>query len=211
MLRLRGPCVRWRVARRSGASGRARSAVRTTLAGWGWDGDGVSAVVLVVSEMLTNAQVHTDGEVRLVLRRTRRGVRLSVTDTDPGCRRGATPAPNTRAASACTSSTRSPPAGASGHTGPARPSGPTSTHPAPTGTGARGRRVPGRGPPRPERPFARYAARAWRRPAEGPDRGDRRSGCRGGSTRSVGRRAAGRRRRGGACGGQGGCRAHVHA
>jgi len=57
--------------------------VRTTLAGWGWDEDGVAAVVLVVSEMLTNAQVHTDGDVRLALRRTRRGVRLSVTDTDP--------------------------------------------------------------------------------------------------------------------------------
>jgi anti-sigma regulatory factor (Ser/Thr protein kinase) len=83
MLGLRGPCVRWRVPRRTGASGRARKAVRTTLARWGWDEDHVAAVVLVASELLTNAHLHTDGDVRLTLRRTRRGVRLSVTDTDP--------------------------------------------------------------------------------------------------------------------------------
>jgi hypothetical protein len=54
----------------------------TTLAGWGWDEDCVAAAVLVLSEILTNAQVHTDGDVVLILRRTGRGVRLSVTDTD---------------------------------------------------------------------------------------------------------------------------------
>jgi anti-sigma regulatory factor (Ser/Thr protein kinase) len=83
MFRLRGPLVRWRVPRQTGASGRARKAVRTTLTGWGWDEDRVAAVVLVASELLTNAQLHTDGDVALALRRTRHGVRLSVTDTDP--------------------------------------------------------------------------------------------------------------------------------
>ncbi|MFE2954380.1 ATP-binding protein [Embleya sp. NPDC059267] len=83
MSRLRGPLVRWRVPRQTGASSRARNAVRTTLAGWAWDEEHIEAVVLVVSELLTNAHLHTDGEVRLALRRTRRGVRLSVTDTDP--------------------------------------------------------------------------------------------------------------------------------
>ncbi|MYW05926.1 hypothetical protein GT354_48165 [Streptomyces sp. SID3343] len=68
--------------RQTGASRQARDAVRTTLAGWGWDKDRVAAVVLVVSELLTNAHLHTDGDVRLALRRTRRGIRLSVTDTD---------------------------------------------------------------------------------------------------------------------------------
>ncbi|MYS84762.1 hypothetical protein GTZ85_32230 [Streptomyces sp. SID5474] len=57
--------------------------MRSTLADWGWDEDRVASAVLVVSELLTNAQLHTDGEVVLTLRRTRRGVRLSVADTDP--------------------------------------------------------------------------------------------------------------------------------
>ncbi|WP_406289382.1 ATP-binding protein [Embleya sp. NBC_00896] len=70
--------------RQTGASGRARKAVRTTLAGWGWDEDRVAPAVLVLSELLTNAQLHTDGDVALALRRTRRGARLSVTDTDLG-------------------------------------------------------------------------------------------------------------------------------
>ncbi|MET7301780.1 ATP-binding protein [Embleya sp. NPDC005575] len=83
MSRRRRSLVRWRVPRRAGASGRARSAVRTTLAGWGWDEDRVAPAVLVLSELLTNAQLYTDGDVGLSLRRTRRGVRLSVTDTDP--------------------------------------------------------------------------------------------------------------------------------
>ncbi|MFF7244500.1 ATP-binding protein [Embleya sp. NPDC008237] len=83
MFRLRRSLVRWRVPRRTGASGRARKAVRTTLADWGWDEDRVAPAVLVLSELLTNAQLYTDGEVALALRRTRRGARLSVTDTDP--------------------------------------------------------------------------------------------------------------------------------
>ncbi|WP_439674027.1 ATP-binding protein [Embleya sp. MST-111070] len=69
--------------RQTGASRLARNAVRTALANWGWDEDQVPAVVLVASELLTNAQLHTDGDVRLALRRTRRGIRLSVTDADP--------------------------------------------------------------------------------------------------------------------------------
>ncbi|OPC77764.1 hypothetical protein B4N89_36370 [Embleya scabrispora] len=39
--------------------------------------------VLVLSELLTNAQLHTHGDVVLAMRRTRRGIRLSVTDADP--------------------------------------------------------------------------------------------------------------------------------
>ncbi|MFI6582949.1 ATP-binding protein [Embleya sp. NPDC050493] len=83
MFRLRRPLVRWRVPRRTGASGRARKAVRSTLADWGWDEDRVAPAVLVLSELLTNAQLYTEGDVALALRRTRRGARLSVTDTDP--------------------------------------------------------------------------------------------------------------------------------
>ncbi|MGW9213031.1 ATP-binding protein [Embleya sp. NPDC055664] len=75
--------VRRRVPRRTGACAQARRAVRATLADWGWNEDRVAAAVLVLSEMLTNAQLHTDGEVVLAVRRTARGVRLSVTDADP--------------------------------------------------------------------------------------------------------------------------------
>ncbi|MGW1997783.1 ATP-binding protein [Embleya sp. NPDC001921] len=69
--------------RQSGAAALARKAVGTTLADWGWDEDRAAVTVLVLSELLTNAQVHTVGDVVLFLRRTRRGVRLSVTDADP--------------------------------------------------------------------------------------------------------------------------------
>ncbi|MFE2871909.1 ATP-binding protein [Embleya sp. NPDC059259] len=83
MHRRRRSLLRWRVPRRIGASARARTAVGAALADWGWDGDGVAAAVLVLSELLTNAQLHTDGDVVLAVRRTGRGARLSVTDTDP--------------------------------------------------------------------------------------------------------------------------------
>ncbi|WP_439678583.1 ATP-binding protein [Embleya sp. MST-111070] len=75
--------VRRRVPRRTGACAQARRYVRATLTDWGWNEDRVATAVLVLSEMLTNAQLHTDGEVILTVRRTARGVRLSVTDTDP--------------------------------------------------------------------------------------------------------------------------------
>ncbi|OPC80881.1 hypothetical protein B4N89_07880 [Embleya scabrispora] len=57
--------------------------MRAALAGWGWDEDRVATAVLVVSELLTNARLHTDGPIGLTVRRTRHGVRLSVTDADP--------------------------------------------------------------------------------------------------------------------------------
>ncbi|MFJ8745384.1 ATP-binding protein [Embleya sp. NPDC127516] len=81
MPRHRRCLVRWRVPHRTGAAARARTAVGAALADWGWGEDRVAAAVLVLSEMLTNAQVHTTGDVVLAVRRTGRGVRLSVTDT----------------------------------------------------------------------------------------------------------------------------------
>ncbi|MFI1586200.1 ATP-binding protein [Embleya sp. NPDC020630] len=83
MLRRRRFLVRWRVPRQTGACARARTAVGSTLADWGWDGDREAVTVLVLSEMLTNAQLHTDKDVVLAICRTRRGIRLSVTDGDP--------------------------------------------------------------------------------------------------------------------------------
>ncbi|GCE01250.1 ATP-binding protein [Embleya hyalina] len=83
MTRLRRSLFRWRLPRQTGAAGRARDEVRAALAGWGWDEDRVATAVLVVSELSTNARLHTDGPIGLAVRRTRHGARLSVTDTDP--------------------------------------------------------------------------------------------------------------------------------
>jgi len=69
------------VSRRAGAAAQTRKGVRTTLARWGWEQDRTDTALLVASEMVTNARVHTDGEVRMTLRRTRRGVRVTVFDT----------------------------------------------------------------------------------------------------------------------------------
>ncbi|MGW9272600.1 ATP-binding protein [Embleya sp. NPDC055612] len=83
MTRLRRSLFRWRVPRQTGAAGRARDEVRAALAGWGWDEDHIATAVLVVSELLTNARLHTDGPIGLAIRRTMHGVRLPVTDTNP--------------------------------------------------------------------------------------------------------------------------------
>jgi len=79
--RRRRSLVRWRVSRKAGAAAQARKGVRTTLARWGWEEDRTATALLVASEMVTNARVHTTGEVRMTLRRTRRGVRVTVFDT----------------------------------------------------------------------------------------------------------------------------------
>ncbi|WP_439676784.1 ATP-binding protein [Embleya sp. MST-111070] len=83
MTRLHRSLFRWRVPRQTGAAARARDEARTALAGWGWDEDHIATAVLVVSELSTNARLHTDGPIGLAIRRTMRGVRLSVTDTNP--------------------------------------------------------------------------------------------------------------------------------
>jgi len=81
MFRRRQSLLRWRVSRTTGAFAQTRQTVRAALTRWGWDQDRTATALLVASEMVTNARVHTTGDVRLTLRRTRRGVRVSVFDT----------------------------------------------------------------------------------------------------------------------------------
>lgn len=81
MFRRRQSLLRWRVSRTTGAFAQTRKTVRTALTRWGWEEDRTATALLVASEMVTNARVHTAGDVRLTLRRTRRGVRVTVFDT----------------------------------------------------------------------------------------------------------------------------------
>ncbi|MER6614376.1 ATP-binding protein [Streptomyces xantholiticus] len=63
---------------------RARKLVSARLAGWGVDGDPHDTALLVVSELFTNAIVHTDGH--LVACRLHAGTeRLRITVQDQGC------------------------------------------------------------------------------------------------------------------------------
>jgi anti-sigma regulatory factor (Ser/Thr protein kinase) len=72
--------------------GAGRDFARLTLKEWSWPpaGAGVSPVLagdvaLVVSELLTNAALHGNGPVELVLRLSGQAVlRIEVADTDPG-------------------------------------------------------------------------------------------------------------------------------
>lgn len=78
----------------SGASGivpLARDYTRQTLHEWGWlpasTADRRAAaedVLLVVSELVTNACLHADGPEELWLRRTKTGIRLEVVDAGHG-------------------------------------------------------------------------------------------------------------------------------
>lgn len=49
----------------------------------GVSGDAVDTVLLVVSELVTNALVHTDGRVRLDLTLVNNRLRVALTDTSP--------------------------------------------------------------------------------------------------------------------------------
>ncbi|WP_406196346.1 ATP-binding protein [Kitasatospora sp. NBC_01560] len=62
----------------------ARHQVRRQLAGWGWEGERVDDLVLIVSELVTNAVVHAcqgHGEVRLYLQEFGGDCRLEVWDS----------------------------------------------------------------------------------------------------------------------------------
>ncbi|MFI9173817.1 SpoIIE family protein phosphatase [Streptomyces lincolnensis] len=73
----------WTVWRVPQAVGQARRFTRRTLRTWGVPADDMDAVLLVVSELVTNALVHTDGRVRLDLTRINHRLRVAVTDGSP--------------------------------------------------------------------------------------------------------------------------------
>jgi anti-sigma regulatory factor (Ser/Thr protein kinase) len=73
--------VRTELAGRLDAPGRARAVTRDTLAAWG-AAEHVDTVTLLVSELVTNAVLHADGPVELVLRRS--GDVLTVEAVDRG-------------------------------------------------------------------------------------------------------------------------------
>nr|WBO82002.1 SpoIIE family protein phosphatase [Streptomyces sp. SBE_14.2] len=72
----------WTVWRVPEAVGHARRFTRRTLRAWGLDVE-IDAVLLVVSELVTNALVHTDGPVRLYLTLVNSRLRVAVADTSP--------------------------------------------------------------------------------------------------------------------------------
>ncbi|MEU9733115.1 SpoIIE family protein phosphatase [Streptomyces sp. NPDC048002] len=72
----------WTVWRVPEAVGHARRFTRRTMRSWGLTGD-TDAVLLVVSELVTNALVHTEGPVRLYLTLVNGRLRVAVADTSP--------------------------------------------------------------------------------------------------------------------------------
>ena len=75
------PRRRWHLPPERSSIGRARHAVRGTLAAWGIED--TQAVELVVSELVANAVLHGTGTVDLVAENTDHGVRLEVADRNP--------------------------------------------------------------------------------------------------------------------------------
>ncbi|AOR36865.1 PAS sensor protein [Streptomyces fodineus] len=73
----------WTVWRVPQAVGHARRFTRRTLRTWGVSPDTVDAALLVVSELVTNALVHTNGQVRLDLSLVNHRLRLAVADASP--------------------------------------------------------------------------------------------------------------------------------
>ncbi|MEU1055782.1 SpoIIE family protein phosphatase [Streptomyces sp. NPDC005876] len=73
----------WTVWRVPEAARHARRFTRRTLRSWGVAADGADAVLLVVSELVTNALVHTDGPVRLDLTLVGGKLRIAVADASP--------------------------------------------------------------------------------------------------------------------------------
>ncbi|MBC9724830.1 SpoIIE family protein phosphatase [Streptomyces sp. TRM68367] len=72
----------WTVWRVPQAVGHARRFTRRTLRSWGVTGN-LDAVLLVVSELVTNALVHTDGRVRMDLTLVNGRLRVAVADASP--------------------------------------------------------------------------------------------------------------------------------
>ncbi|MFE5890852.1 SpoIIE family protein phosphatase [Streptomyces sp. NPDC002285] len=88
LMRYDGMAVRplresWTVWRVPQAVGHARRFTRRTLRAWGVPPQDMDAVLLVVSELVTNALVHTDGRVRLDLTFVNHRLRVSVADSSP--------------------------------------------------------------------------------------------------------------------------------
>ncbi|MEV6177127.1 SpoIIE family protein phosphatase [Streptomyces sp. NPDC052016] len=73
----------WTVWRVPEAARHARRFTRRTLRAWGVSDDAMDAALLVVSELVTNALVHTDGQVRLDLTMINHRLRVAVTDASP--------------------------------------------------------------------------------------------------------------------------------
>ncbi|MDH6605444.1 anti-sigma regulatory factor (Ser/Thr protein kinase)/PAS domain-containing protein [Streptomyces sp. SAI-208] len=73
----------WTVWRVPEATRHARRFTRRTLRGWGVPEDAMDSALLVVSELVTNALVHTGGQVRLDLTLVGRRLRVSVADASP--------------------------------------------------------------------------------------------------------------------------------
>ncbi|ARP73881.1 PAS sensor protein [Streptomyces pluripotens] len=73
----------WTVWRLPEAVRHARRFTRRTLRGWGVPGETVDVALLVVSELVTNALVHTEGQVRLDLSLVGQRLRLAVADSSP--------------------------------------------------------------------------------------------------------------------------------
>jgi anti-sigma regulatory factor (Ser/Thr protein kinase) len=61
----------------------ARRLAAATLDAWGYREDAVDDVILVVSELVTNAVLHATGAVGLLLLASPGGVRIEVTDSVP--------------------------------------------------------------------------------------------------------------------------------
>lgn len=88
LMRYDGMAVRplresWTVWRVPEAVGHARRFTRRTLRTWGVPPPDLDAVLLVVSELVTNALVHTDGRVRLDLTLVNQRLRVAVADSSP--------------------------------------------------------------------------------------------------------------------------------
>ncbi|MFE2515647.1 SpoIIE family protein phosphatase [Streptomyces mirabilis] len=73
----------WTVWRVPEAVRHARRFARRTLRAWGVPDDSMDGALLVVSELVTNALVHTDGQVRLDITLINHRLRISVADTSP--------------------------------------------------------------------------------------------------------------------------------
>ncbi|MFD5005906.1 SpoIIE family protein phosphatase [Streptomyces mutabilis] len=73
----------WSVWRLPEAVRHARRFTRRTLRSWGVPDDDIDGVLLIVSELVTNALVHTDGQVRLDLALINGRLRVAVADSSP--------------------------------------------------------------------------------------------------------------------------------
>ncbi|MGR8012066.1 ATP-binding protein [Streptomyces hypolithicus] len=71
----------WRIPREPGAFAHARALVRTSLETWDWPPERIEVMVLLVSELVTNAHRHAGTDAWLELSPTPDGARLTVRDS----------------------------------------------------------------------------------------------------------------------------------